>query len=226
MEIFGYSPNMCTYTILIDGYCNARRVDDAFRLIETMKKRNVFPNEATVRSLIHGVFRCVAPRKAFELFIMFLEKEPMMQRLACDTLLLCLSNHHMATEATLFMNKLSGRGYMPDNLTFNLTMTCLIKGFNLDETCQILDSYIERGLKPGFNTYLALMQALYSVGKCAEGDRYFDQMIKGGLSIFLILQCNGTSGGLPVHLCHTICSRCCTYYLVGYAGSVARKIQQ
>ncbi|PPD79133.1 hypothetical protein GOBAR_DD23941 [Gossypium barbadense] len=55
-----------------------RKVDDPFRLIETMKKRNVFPNEATVRSLIHGVFRCVAPRKAFELLIMFLEKEPMM----------------------------------------------------------------------------------------------------------------------------------------------------
>ncbi|MFQ6633507.1 hypothetical protein Gotur_011304 [Gossypium turneri] len=120
-----------------------------FRLIETMKKRNVFPNEATVRSLIHGVFCCVAPRKAFELLIMLLEKKPMMQRLASDTLLFCLSNHHMATEAALFMNKLSGRGYMPNNSTFNLTMTCLIKGFNLDETCQILDSYIERGFKPG-----------------------------------------------------------------------------
>ncbi|KAB2037500.1 hypothetical protein ES319_D03G079300v1 [Gossypium barbadense] len=115
---------------------------------------------------------------------------------------------------------------MPDNSTFNLTMTRLIKGFNLDETCQILDSYIERGLKPGFNTYLALMQALYSIGKYAEGDRYFDQMTKGGLSRFLTLQCNGTSGGLPVHLCHTICSRCCTYYLARYAGSVARKIKK
>ncbi|MFQ6664309.1 hypothetical protein Gotur_031464 [Gossypium turneri] len=52
------------------------------------------------------------------------------------------------------------------------------------------------------------------------------QVTKGGLSRFLTLQCNGPSGGLPVHLCHTICSRYCTYYLAGYAGSVARKIKQ
>ncbi|XP_022760644.1 putative pentatricopeptide repeat-containing protein At3g16890, mitochondrial [Durio zibethinus] len=181
MEGLGYSRNVYTYTILIDGFCNARRVDDAFRLVETMKRSNVFPNEATVRSLIHGVFHCVAPRKAFELLIMFLEKEPMIQKLACDTLLFCLTNNHMAREAALFMKKLSGRGYMPDNSTFNLTMTFLIKEFDLDETCQILDSFIERGLKLGFNTYLALIQALYSVGQCVEGDRYFDQMSKDGL---------------------------------------------
>ena len=142
METLGYLPNVYTYTILIDGFCNARRVDDAFRLVETMKKRNVFPNEATVRSLIPGVFRCVAPRKAFELLIMFLEKEPMMQKLACNTLLFCLSNNYMAREAALFVKKLSGRGYipLPDNSTFNLTVTCLIKEFDLDETCQIVDS--------------------------------------------------------------------------------------
>ncbi|XWS08516.1 hypothetical protein CRYUN_Cryun40dG0009300 [Craigia yunnanensis] len=181
MERLRYLPNVYTYTILIDGFCNTRRVDDTFRFVETMKKRNVFPNEATVRSLIHGVFRCVAPRKAFELLLMFSEKEPMMQKLACDTLLFCLLNSYMAREAALFMKKLSGRGYMPDNSTFNLMMTCLIKGFNLDETCQIADSFIERGLKLGFNTCLALMQALYSVGQCAVGDRYLDQMTKDGL---------------------------------------------
>ncbi|KAK8547666.1 hypothetical protein V6N13_009069 [Hibiscus sabdariffa] len=181
LESLGYSPNVYTYTILIDGYFNAGRVVDAFRLVETMKKRNVFPNEATMRSLIHGVFHCMAPRKAFELLIMFLEKEPIMQRLTCDTLLFCLSNHHMAREAAMFMKKLSGRGYLPDNSTFNLAMTCLIKGFDLYETCQILDSFIDLGLKPGFNTYLAVMQALYGIGKCTEGDRYFNQMTKDGL---------------------------------------------
>ncbi|XVF38821.1 hypothetical protein REPUB_Repub20aG0135200 [Reevesia pubescens] len=103
MEGSGYSLNLYTYTFLIDGFCNARRVDDMFRLVETMNKRNVFPNEATLRSLIHGVFRCVAPHKAFELLIMFPEKEPMMQKLACDTLLFCLSNNRMAREAALSM---------------------------------------------------------------------------------------------------------------------------
>ncbi|KAJ0035333.1 hypothetical protein Pint_24394 [Pistacia integerrima] len=137
MEGVGYSPNVFTYTILIDGFCNAKRVDEAFRVLEMMKERKVSPNEATVRSLVHGVFRCSAPRKAFELLIMFMEREPVMPKLACDTLLYCLSNNSMAREAAMFLRKVGERGYLPESSTFNTTMTCLITGLNLDETSGI-----------------------------------------------------------------------------------------
>ncbi|KAL3582006.1 hypothetical protein D5086_016338 [Populus alba] len=123
MEGFGYSANVYTYTNLIYGFCNAKRVDEAFRVFETMKLRNVNPNEATIRSLVHGVFRCVAPREAFELVIDFIEKEPVLGRLACDTLLCCLSEKCMPREAGALLRKLGGRGYLPDSSTFNITMT-------------------------------------------------------------------------------------------------------
>ncbi|KAF2289108.1 hypothetical protein GH714_028968 [Hevea brasiliensis] len=113
MEGLGFPPNVFTYTILIDGFLNAKRVDEAFRVLETMKARKLSPNEATIRAFIHGVFCCVAPIKAFELAIRFIEGEPVFRRLACDTLLCCLSNNNMAREAGALLGKLGKRGYLP-----------------------------------------------------------------------------------------------------------------
>ena len=181
MEGFGYSANVYTYTNLIYGFCNAKRVDEAFRVFETMKLRNVNPNEATIRSLVHGVFRCVAPREAFELVIDFIEKEPVLGRLACDTLLCCLSEKCMPREAGALLRKLGERGYLPDSSTFNITMTCLLKGLDVNETCGILDKFIARGAKLGFSFYLALIETLYKAGRGMEGDRYLNQMVKDRL---------------------------------------------
>lgn len=47
MENFGHSPNVFTYTTVIDGFHNASNVDEAINVSETVKKKNVAPNEAT-----------------------------------------------------------------------------------------------------------------------------------------------------------------------------------
>ncbi|KAJ6902832.1 hypothetical protein NC651_020347 [Populus alba x Populus x berolinensis] len=186
MEGFGYSANVYTYTNLIYGFCNAKRVDEAFRVFETMKLRNVNPNEATIRSLVHGVFRCVAPREAFELVIDFIEKEPVLGRLACDTLLCCLSEKCMPREAGALLRKLGERGYLPDSSTFNITMTCLLKGLDVNETCGILDKFIARdmrkdGISPDIFSFNALIQSFCRMGKVEKAEKMFVSMSTLGL---------------------------------------------
>ncbi|WCJ23390.1 pentatricopeptide (PPR) domain protein 40 [Euphorbia peplus] len=180
MEGLGYSPNVFTYTILIDGFLNAKRVDEAFGILETMKARKVSPNEATIRSFIHGVFRCVTPSKAFEIATNFIEREPVLRKLAFDTLLYCLADKYMAREAGLLLRKLGRLGYSPDSSTFNMTINCLINSFDLNETCSILDIFAGRGIKLSLCSYLALVEALFKAGRTIEGDRYFSQMVKDG----------------------------------------------
>lgn len=36
----------------------------------------------------------------------------------------------------------------------------------------------------------------------------------------LSAECSRTSGGLSIRLCHNLCWKGCTYYLLGYAGSI------
>ncbi|XP_059654513.1 putative pentatricopeptide repeat-containing protein At3g16890, mitochondrial [Cornus florida] len=181
MDGLGYSPNVFTYTILIDGFCNAKRVDGAFRILEKMWERNVSPNEATYRSLVNGVFRCLSPQKAFQLLSRFVEGKPVLPKVACDTILHCLSNNSLPREAAEFLKKASERVYFPDSSTFNVTITCFIKGLDLEETCKILDGFIDRDVKVGFNTFLLLTEALYKSGRDEEGTRYSNKIIQDGL---------------------------------------------
>ncbi|GFZ13927.1 pentatricopeptide (PPR) domain protein 40 [Actinidia rufa] len=144
MEGLGYLPNVITYTMLVDGFCNAKKVDEAFKVFEKMKERNVHPNDATFRSLVNGVFRCVLPCKAFELLSRFVEREPILPKVACDTILHCLSSNSLSKEVAEFLRNTKEKCYLPDSSTINISMTCLIKGLDLEEACDILDSFTER----------------------------------------------------------------------------------
>ncbi|XP_062077772.1 putative pentatricopeptide repeat-containing protein At3g16890, mitochondrial [Humulus lupulus] len=181
MESVGFPPNVFTYTMLIDGFCNSKRVEEAFQILETMKERNVSPNEATIRSFVHGVFRCLVPSKAFELLFRFVENGTFFSKLACDTILYCLNNNSMAREAAQFLREIGLKGYLPDSSTFNVAMVCLIKGLDLNDTCEVFKSFVDRGVKPGFNTYLALVEAMYKSGRCEKANDFLELMFKDEL---------------------------------------------
>ncbi|RDX81030.1 putative pentatricopeptide repeat-containing protein, mitochondrial, partial [Mucuna pruriens] len=182
MKEMGHFPNVFTYTILIDGFCNTSRVDEAFGVFETMKEGGVCPNDATVRALVHGVFRCSDPSKAHKFLLSkFLDKECVHFKLACDTVFYCLANNSMVKELVMFLRKVLGRGYVPDNSVFNVIMACLIKGAELRETCDIFEILRKQGVKAGIVTYLALIEALYKNEWREEGDRVSAQMISDGL---------------------------------------------
>ncbi|XP_048594782.1 putative pentatricopeptide repeat-containing protein At3g16890, mitochondrial [Brassica napus] len=173
-----YRANVFTYTILIDGFLRLGRVEDALKQFETMQARKMSPNEATIRTLVHGVFRCLPKCEAFEVLLGFMEKDSSLQRVGYDTVLCCLARNSMAKETALFLRK---TGYVPDSLTFNAAKSCLLKGFDLAETCGIFDGFVRRGVKPGFNGYLAVVQALLNAHRFSEGDLYLKQMCVEGL---------------------------------------------
>ncbi|KAL0719337.1 hypothetical protein Bca4012_068661 [Brassica carinata] len=181
MEREGKSANVFTFTILIDGFLRAGRVEEALRQFETMRGRKMSANEATVRTLVHGVFRCLPKCEAFEVLLGFMEKETslQLQRVGYDAVLCCLSSNSMAKETALFLRKMGG--YVPDSFTFNAAMSCLLRGYDLVETCGIFDGFVSRGVKPGFNGYLVVVQALLSAHRFSEGDLYLKLMGIEGL---------------------------------------------
>ncbi|KAK4405494.1 putative pentatricopeptide repeat-containing protein, mitochondrial [Sesamum angolense] len=181
MEGLGYSPNVFTYTILIDGYCNAKRVDDAFRLLEKMKARNVRPNDATYRSLINGVFRSLPPNEAFESLLRWVNREANLPKVVYDSIVYCLCNNYLPKHAATFLRTSDEQGYVPDSLIANIALSCLVKGLDLEETCRMFEFFINRGVKVDLSPCLALVEALYKLGREGEGNRYLSWMLQEGL---------------------------------------------
>ncbi|KZV17028.1 pentatricopeptide repeat-containing protein mitochondrial [Dorcoceras hygrometricum] len=181
MEGLRHTPNVFTYTILIDGYCNAKRVDDAFGVLERMKVMKVRPNDATYRSLVNGAFRILSPHEAFELLWRWVKNERKLPKVVYDSILYCLSHNSLARNTAVFLRTAAGHGYIPDTLTFNILITCLIKGLEIEETCQIFDYYIKKGVNVDPGTCLALVGALYQSGRQNKGNQYLSWMLEKGL---------------------------------------------
>ncbi|KAI4338544.1 hypothetical protein MLD38_023591 [Melastoma candidum] len=70
---------------------------------------------------------------------------------------------------------------MPDGEVFNMAIICLIKGGVSCQVLVLLEQFVTCGLKPAFNTYLTLLQALYGAGETGQADKYLKMMTEQGL---------------------------------------------
>ena len=64
----GLDPNIVSYTILINGYCNMKKMDKAMHLFQEIPRKGLIPNIVTYYTVIQGLFRvqrCVVARKVF-----------------------------------------------------------------------------------------------------------------------------------------------------------------
>ncbi|KAJ9153487.1 hypothetical protein P3X46_026918 [Hevea brasiliensis] len=71
-ELFAYlerhlKSDACTYNILIRGLCSDRRVDDAWKVFNEMRRRDLFPNVVTFGTLIYGLCLDLKLEEAFKL---------------------------------------------------------------------------------------------------------------------------------------------------------------
>ncbi|KAJ4822542.1 hypothetical protein Tsubulata_022393 [Turnera subulata] len=164
LSFLGITPSTRLHNVVIDALVKSNSLDLAYLKFQQMSADNCKPDRFTYNILIHG----------------FIEREPGLGRLTCDTLLCCLSTNSMAREAGSLLRKLGQRGYMPNSFTFNVTMTCLLRGLDLKETCEILDSFIQKGMKLDFSSYLLLIENLYKAGRGKDVDQYLNQMVKEG----------------------------------------------
>ena len=52
----GCSPDVFSYTILINGYCKIKKIDEAMHLFHEMSNKGMIPNVVTYNNLIIGFF--------------------------------------------------------------------------------------------------------------------------------------------------------------------------
>ncbi|XP_015580969.1 putative pentatricopeptide repeat-containing protein At1g53330 [Ricinus communis] len=60
-------PDGCTFNIMIRGLCSDGRVDDALKVLDEMKNRDLVPNQVTFGTLIYGLCLNLKLKEAFKL---------------------------------------------------------------------------------------------------------------------------------------------------------------
>ncbi|KAJ8466192.1 hypothetical protein OPV22_028744 [Ensete ventricosum] len=69
---------------------------------------------------------------------------------------------------------------MPSDNCLPDLVACALKSLRLTEVCKMLDEFVKRGGKPGFSTYIIVVESMLKEGLIMEADRYLKQMVVDG----------------------------------------------
>lgn len=64
LETKGCEGNVVSYCVMINGYCEKRKIDDAVRLYKRMIQKGVKPDIVTMNTLLLGLFLVVRVKAA------------------------------------------------------------------------------------------------------------------------------------------------------------------
>ncbi|KAM7250845.1 hypothetical protein ACFE04_022728 [Oxalis oulophora] len=142
------TPDVYIYTIMIDGYCKKNCFQEAYRLFEDMKTKNIYPDVVTYTVLLHGYPTDGNKEKIFEDDIC---KE--MRELGVSTDLkyytVLIDKHcrtHNVDKAIRLFNLMIESGLEADVVTYTILMFgCKIMG-DEEKTKSFLDEMLSKGM--------------------------------------------------------------------------------
>ncbi|GER44630.1 pentatricopeptide repeat-containing protein [Striga asiatica] len=151
-----------TYNSLIGAYCWSGKFDDAYKLINEMKKCGVGPNARTYGIILHHLVKLKKTREAYGLFKkMCCEPDSstyeIMARMFC--------NERRVDMAMGLWGEMKARGLLPRMHMFAVLIEGLCSGNRLDEAFGCFMEMLDMGIRPPDRLFKELKKCLVEGGK-------------------------------------------------------------
>ncbi|KAL8155990.1 hypothetical protein AgCh_001157 [Apium graveolens] len=158
MKTRGVVPNICTYNILINGYCKKLKVDRAIDLFQQLPHEGLPPTIETYNTILQGYFitgRHVEARNFFKEKMM-LNKGLKLDMVTCNIMLDGLFKHRYKDEAMSFFHLTQCNGLPPHIHTYNILINGLCKNGNFEKAKNIFESLPSKDLRPNCTPVLPM----------------------------------------------------------------------
>ncbi|KAI6681144.1 hypothetical protein NL676_035025 [Syzygium grande] len=150
-----------TYGTLLKGLGDARRIDEAFQVLESVENGTAMGNPKLSAALIFGLLNALIEagdlRRANGLLARYgyvLHKGGRPSILMCNLLMKGYINSGLPQEALNVHEEMSHQGLDPDRLTYNTLIFACIKAGNLDAAMCFFEEMKEKGESNGYQVVL------------------------------------------------------------------------
>lgn len=149
----GWTPDVRTYNILLNGWSRARRLDKVEKLWAAMRHAGVRPTVVTYGTLIdaHCVMR--RPDQAIELLDQMREEGIEANLLTCNPIVYALAQAGRFMDAHKVLEKFALYGVAPNISTFNSLVLGYCKHGDLAGASRVIKAMLRRGISPTAKTY-------------------------------------------------------------------------
>ncbi|CAK8567789.1 unnamed protein product [Lathyrus sativus] len=158
MESLGCVPSVVTFNALINGLCNAHKLEEASLLLYKME---IGRRPSLILSLFQGsgqVFDSASLKKKVEQ--------------------MCEAGKFL--DAYKFLTQLADSGVVPDIITYNTLINAFCRAYNIKGAFMLFEDLQKKGLSPDTVTYGTLINGLYKVDREKDALKIYDRMQKAG----------------------------------------------
>ncbi|XP_062081949.1 pentatricopeptide repeat-containing protein At3g62470, mitochondrial-like [Humulus lupulus] len=176
-----FTPNLHTYTVLLNGWCRLKNLIEAGRLWNAMIDLGFKPDIVAHNVMLEGLLRSRKRSDAIKLFEVMKAKGPRPNVRSYTILIREFSKQGKMREAVAYFDDLIESESQPDTAVY----TCLITGFgnlkNMDMVYELLKEMKEKGCTPDGRFYNALIKLMTSRKMPDDAVGVYKRMVQSGI---------------------------------------------
>ncbi|GMH30851.1 hypothetical protein Nepgr_032694 [Nepenthes gracilis] len=176
-----FTPNLRTYSVLLNGWCRVKNLMEAGRIWNEMIDKGFRPDVAAHNTMLEGLLKANKRSDAIKMFEVMKIKGPAPNVRSYTILIRRLCRQNKMTEAVEFFEEMLNSGCEPDAAIY----TCLITGFGnqrrMDKVYGLLKEMKEKGCPPDVQTYNALIKLLSNRRMPDDAVRIYKKMLQCGI---------------------------------------------
>lgn len=172
-----FTPNLCTYTVLLHGWCRVNNLMEAGRTWNGMIDNGFKPDIVAHNIMLEGLLGNKKRSHVMELFGVMKSRGPYPSVRSYTVLIKDLCKHGNMQEAVEYLNDMLDSGCEPDAAVY----TCLMTGFGnqkkMNVVYRLLKEMQEKGCPPDGRTYNALIKMMTSQHFPDDAAKIYKKMI-------------------------------------------------
>ncbi|KAL5581142.1 hypothetical protein UlMin_013584 [Ulmus minor] len=176
-----FTPNLQTYTVLLNGWCRQRNLMEAGRLWNEMIDLGFTPDIVAHNTMLEGLLRSHKRSDAIKFFEVMKATGPRPNIRSYTILIRDFCKQGKMKEAVECFDELLESGNQPDAAVY----TCLMTGFgnqkNMDMVYELFKVMKEKGCPPDGRMYNALIKLMTSRKMPDDAAKIYKRMIQSGI---------------------------------------------
>ncbi|KAG0502818.1 hypothetical protein HPP92_002890 [Vanilla planifolia] len=180
MVNIGLMPDLHIYNGIINGLCQAKRMEDAYKYISQMQGNGLVPNQVTYTILMKSYIRSGEIDNAVSLFNQMSINGCMPDNISYNTLIFGLCVAGRAIEGLSLVHGMAKRGLFPNKFIYATLFECFIRCHPRDITIKLLEEMMLCNYIPRLRSYKNLFWVLCSMKNLFGVRRAYNLLLKAG----------------------------------------------
>ncbi|XVF38368.1 hypothetical protein REPUB_Repub20aG0095400 [Reevesia pubescens] len=164
MHVYGQSPILSTYAIMLAGLCKNGQIEEAVDLFHSLESTKDKPSIELFSILIDGVCKAGRMEESRKMSTEIPEKGLVPDVVTYNIMLNGLGKKSMSLEADNLLMEMEEKGCLPDSISFNV----IINGFLREKEVKKAMNHLEEMRRRSFSPDEAITSMLLRLAKDAE----------------------------------------------------------